>query len=148
MAVPLMQNFKPAEVKIRNVSMKLLFPQKNRTLTSEYLTHHRSSNCGSKWKLLPYSYIMVFMWPFLDPCTQHEATQWSGLLGSTWPNRFSKSTCPLCKSWKTIMCYGLCWVEAIVRGKVLLGNLGKHSMVGQNLERSRETSTIYTSIPP
>jgi hypothetical protein len=47
MAVPLMQNFKPAEVKIRNVSMKL-FPQQNRTLTSEYLTHHRSSNCGTK----------------------------------------------------------------------------------------------------
>jgi hypothetical protein len=40
MAMPLMQNFKRAEVKIRNVSMKL-FPQKNRILTSEYVTHHR-----------------------------------------------------------------------------------------------------------
>jgi hypothetical protein len=40
MAVPLMQNFKPAKVNIRNVSMKL-FPPKNRTLTSEYLTHHK-----------------------------------------------------------------------------------------------------------
>ncbi len=37
----------------------------------------------------------------------------------------------------------MCWVKAIVHGKVLLGNLGKHSMVGQNLEMSRETSTIY-----
>jgi hypothetical protein len=102
-----------------------LFPQKNR-------------------KLLHYGDKMVFMWPFWVPCTRHKAAQWTGLLGSTWAsNVCSKSTCPLSESWKTIMCYGLCWVKAIVRGKVLLGNLGKHSMVGQNLEMSRETSTIY-----
>jgi hypothetical protein len=40
MAMPLMQDFKPAQVKIRNVSMKL-FPQKNWSLTPEYLTHHK-----------------------------------------------------------------------------------------------------------
>jgi hypothetical protein len=39
-------------------------------------------------------------------------TQLAGLLGSTWPNHFSKCTCSLCKSIK-LLCYGACLVHAI-----------------------------------
>ncbi len=64
---------------------------------------------------IPHSwYVMAFMWPFLPHCSPITRHNTQIFFESIWPTHCSKSTCPFCKKWKTIMAWNVPGTGAIV----------------------------------
>jgi hypothetical protein len=86
---------------------------------------------GNDWSLSPicsqYKQLPTYLMAFSALFSPHTMHKWTGLLGLSWPNHYSKSTCPFCKpkcpkckihmlnvqSWQPLS-HGMCGVQAIV----------------------------------
>jgi hypothetical protein len=99
----------------------------------------------------PY-YVMVFMWPFLLPFSSPYKAQWTHLLGCTWHNHCSKSTCSLCKIHKLVFIYPhvyLCnsWKSSIMECAQFTGHCAQFTAHSKMLPHLIEVAKQYIILP-